>query len=176
MAMVGGFDVHRQQITFDYVDNDGLDGAVGPDPSGDAEDVAELAGRALSGWGRTVRAGGLHRVVDLSEELAAAGVGVHLGDPAEIAVLRGPKKRAKTDRTDAKLLRHAVVESRRFPEWSAIPPVHVLEIRALGRFDCALTASAELAATSSAQFPTRAARRFGRCYRWRVARRWPLLT
>ena len=24
MAIVGGFDVHRKQITFDYVDNDGL--------------------------------------------------------------------------------------------------------------------------------------------------------
>ena len=24
MTMVGGFDVHRQQITFDYVDDDGL--------------------------------------------------------------------------------------------------------------------------------------------------------
>ena len=24
MTMVGGFDVHRQQITFDYVDSDGL--------------------------------------------------------------------------------------------------------------------------------------------------------
>jgi len=24
MTMVGGFDVHRKQITFDYVDNDGL--------------------------------------------------------------------------------------------------------------------------------------------------------
>ena len=24
MTMVGGFDVHRKQITFDYVDSDGL--------------------------------------------------------------------------------------------------------------------------------------------------------
>lgn len=24
MTIVGGFDVHRQQITFDYVDNNGL--------------------------------------------------------------------------------------------------------------------------------------------------------
>jgi hypothetical protein len=24
MTIVGGFDVHRQQITFDYVDNEGL--------------------------------------------------------------------------------------------------------------------------------------------------------
>ena len=45
MTMVGGLDVHRQQITFDYVDNDGV-GPVGPDPPGDAEDVAGMAGRA----------------------------------------------------------------------------------------------------------------------------------
>src|SRR5208283_4630872 len=47
----------------------------------------------------------------------------HLGDPAEIAGLRGPKKRAKTDRADARLLRTLLVEGR-FPE-SWIPPAHV---------------------------------------------------
>ena len=46
----------------------------------------------------------------VSEELAAAGVGVHLGDPAETAALRGPKKRAKTDRADARLLRTLLLE------------------------------------------------------------------
>ena len=65
-----------------------------------------------------------------------AGVGAHLGDPAEIAVLRGPKKRAKTDRADARLLRTLLLEGR-FPE-SWIPPAHVLEIRSLGRLYCTL--------------------------------------
>jgi hypothetical protein len=37
-------------------------------------------------------------------------VGVHLGDPAEIAGLRGRKKRAKTDRADARLLRTLLVQ------------------------------------------------------------------
>jgi len=37
-------------------------------------------------------------------------VGVHVGDPAEIAGLRGPKKRAKTDRADARLLRTLLLE------------------------------------------------------------------
>ena len=46
MTMVGGLDVHRQQITFDYVDDDGF-GALGSDPPGDAANVAALAGRAL---------------------------------------------------------------------------------------------------------------------------------
>ena len=59
-----------------------------------------------------------------------------MGDPAEIATLRGPKKRAKTDRADARLLRTLLVEGR-FPE-SWIPPAHVAEIRALGRLYCAL--------------------------------------
>jgi transposase len=72
----------------------------------------------------------------VSEELAAAGLGVHLGDPAETAALRGRKKRAKTDRADARLLRTLLVEGR-FPE-SWIPPAHVLEIRTLGRLYCTL--------------------------------------
>jgi transposase len=59
-----------------------------------------------------------------------------LGDPAEIAALRGPKKRAKTDRADAKLVRTLLLEGR-FPE-SWIPPAHVVEIRTLGRLYCAL--------------------------------------
>jgi transposase len=135
MTMVGGLDVHRQQITFDYVDDDGLVhwGQIRPAtrktlrawlgehcPDGDGEFALE----GCTGW----------RYV--SEELAAAGVGVHLGDPAEIAVLRGPKRRAKTDRADAKLLRTLVVEGR-FPE-SWIPPTHVAEIRTLGRLYCTL--------------------------------------
>ena len=130
MTMVGGLDVHRQQITFDYVDSDGLVrwGQIRPAtrktlrawlaehcPDG----AGEFALEGCTGW----------RYV--SEELAAAGVGVHLGDPAEIAALRGPKKRAKTDRADARLLRTLLLEGR-FPE-SWIPPAHVVEMRTLGR-------------------------------------------
>ena len=89
-------------------------------PDGDADFALE----GCTGW----------RYV--SEELAAAGLGVHLGDPAEIAALRGPKKRAKTDRADARLLRTLLLEGR-FPE-SWIPPAHVLEIRTLGRLYCTL--------------------------------------
>jgi transposase len=89
-------------------------------PEGDADFALE----GCTGW----------RYV--SEELAAVGVGVHVGDPAEIAAARGPKKRAKTDRADAKLLRTLLLEER-FPE-SWIPPAHVLEIRSLGRLYCTL--------------------------------------
>lgn len=135
MTMVGGLDVHRQQITFDYVDDDGVVhwGQIRPAtrkmlrawlaehcPDGDGEFALE----GCTGW----------RYV--SEELAAAGVVVHLGDPAEIAALRGAKRRAKTDRADARLARTLLMEGR-FPE-SWIPPAHVVEIRTLGRLYCAL--------------------------------------
>ena len=133
-------------------------GAVGSDPPGDPADVAgwlaehcpdgdgEFALEGCTGW----------RYV--SEELAAAGMGVHLGDPAEIAALRGPKKRAKTDRADAQLLRTLLLEGR-FPE-SWIPPAHVVEIRTLGRLYCRLMD--ERRPGSSASMPscsTRAAHR-----------------
>ena len=135
MTMVGGFDVHRQQITFDYVDDDGLVhwGQIRPATrktlrgwlaehclDGDAEFALE----GCTGWRYVV------------EELCAAEVGAHLGDPAEIAVRRGPKKRAKTDRADARLLRTLLLEGR-FPE-SWIPLAHVVEIRTLGRLYCTL--------------------------------------
>ena len=101
----------------------GKDAWRNPAPVRDPGDRPDLL-RVCTGW----------RYV--SEELAAAGVGVHLGDPAEIAALRGPKKRAKTDHADAKLLRTLLLEGR-FPE-SWIPPAHVLEIRTLGRLYCTL--------------------------------------
>jgi len=85
---------------------------------------AEFALEGCTGW----------RYV--TEELAAAGVRVHLGDPAEIAALRGRKRRAKTDRADARLLRTLLLQGR-FPE-SWIPSAQVVEIRTLGRLYCAL--------------------------------------
>jgi transposase len=109
MTMVGGLDVHRQQITFDYVDDDGVvrSGQIRPATRNTLrgwlsehcpEGNAEFALEGCTGWRY------------ISEELEAAGVGVHLGDPAEIAGLRGRKKRAKTDRADARLLRTLVLE------------------------------------------------------------------
>src|ERR1700730_334659 len=135
MTIVGGLDVHRKQITFDYVDDDGLMhwGQIRPAtrqtlrgwlaehcPDGNGEFALE----GCTGW----------RYV--CEALAAAGMVAHLGDPAGTAALRGPRKRAKTDRADARLLRTLLVEGR-FPE-SWIPPAHVVEIRTLGRLYCAL--------------------------------------
>jgi len=135
MTMVGGFDVHRKQITFDYVDDDGLVRVGEIRPATRATLRAWLGERCLAGDAEFALEGctGWRYVVD---ELAAAGVVAHLGDPAEIAAARGPKKRAKTDRADARLLRTLLVQGR-FPE-SWISPVHVLEIRTLGRLYCTL--------------------------------------
>ena len=150
MTIVGGFDVHREQITFDYVDDDGLVhwGQIRPATRSTLrrwlaercpDGAGEFALEGCTGW----------RYV--SEELAVAGIGVHMGDPAEIAALRGPKKRAKTDRADARLLRTLLLEGR-FPE-SWIPPAHVLEIRTLGRLYCAADGRAA-SPGSSASMPS----------------------
>ena len=136
MTIVGGFDVHRKQLTFDYMDSETGEvrsGQIRPAtrkmlrnwldehcPRGDAEFAVE----GCTGWRYVV------------EELTAAGAVAHLADPAETAGLRGPKKRAKSDRTDARLLRTLRWEGR-LPE-SAIPPAQVLELRTLGRLYCAL--------------------------------------
>ena len=104
------------------------------------------------------------------DELATAGVVAHLGDPAEIATLRGPKKRAKTDRAAARLLRTLLLEGR-FPE-SWIPPAHVVEVRTLGRLYCTLMDERRAwQQRIHASCFTRAAHRFGRCCRWRAATR-----
>ena len=65
------------------------------------------------------------------EELQRAGIIAHVGEPAETAARRGPKRRAKTDRSDAQLLRDLLMEGRIPESW--IPPAPVLEARALVR-------------------------------------------
>jgi transposase len=49
------------------------------------------------------------------EEVARAGHRAHLADPAETAVKRGPKRRAKTDRADCDLLLR-LLSARELPE------------------------------------------------------------
>jgi transposase len=72
----------------------------------------------------------------IAEELARAGVQVHLAEPADTATARGRKKRVKTDRADARLIRELLAEGRLPESW--VPPWQVLEIRTLGRLYCAL--------------------------------------
>jgi transposase len=130
MAIVGGLDIHRKQITFDYVDTD----------TGELQrgQVAPADRSHLAGW-LARRFAGRHDVEFalegctgwryVAEELAAAGAVAHVGEPADTAALRGRKRHAKTDRTDSRHLRQLLADGR-LPEcW--IPPSHVLECRAL---------------------------------------------
>jgi transposase len=64
----------------------------------------------------------------VAEELRAAGADVHLAEPAETAARRGNKKRAKTDRGDARHLRELLMIGRVPESW--IPPDHLLDLRA----------------------------------------------
>lgn len=137
MAIVGGFDVHRAQITFDYLDIDTGEvsrGQIRPatrevlgrwlaERFAGRQDVA-LAVEGCTGWRFVV------------EEMLRAGVEAHLAEPAETATQRGRKKRAKTDRADARLQRELLAAGRLPESW--IPPAHVLEVRTLGRLYVAL--------------------------------------
>ena len=126
MAIVMGLDVHREQITFDALDTDTGEVRRGRIRPTDRETLRQF----LCGFdGREVEAAleattGWRFVV---EELRAAGVGAHLAEPAETRSLRGTKRRAKTDRLDARHLRDLLL-ARRLPE-SWIPPEHLLELR-----------------------------------------------
>ena len=130
MTILGGLDIHRGQVTFDYVDTATGEVSTGKIrephrerfrewlmslPDTDAEFVME----GCTGW------------LYVAEELAAAGMRARVADPAEAAALKGNKRRAKTDRADAKHLRMLLVDDRVPDSW--IPPAHVDQTRALGR-------------------------------------------
>jgi transposase len=129
MTIVGGFDIHRRQVTFDYLDTvtgQVRRGRITPacretlrrwlERFAGCEDVT-FAVEGCTGWRFVV------------EELQRAGITALLAEPAETAGRRGPKRRAKTDRADARHLRILVAEGRVPCSW--IPPEHVNELRAL---------------------------------------------
>jgi transposase len=134
MDIVGGFDVHRKQITFDYVQIETGESHRGEIRPADREHLrgwleefaerfcgrqAAFALEATTGWRYVV------------EELQRAGCDAHLAEPADTRVLRGRKKRAKTDRLAAKHLRELLVINRLPESW--VPPEHIQEIRTLMR-------------------------------------------
>ena len=84
----------------------------------------EVALEATTGWRFVV------------EELHAVGAEPHLAEPAEASALKGNKKRAKTDRGDARHLRELLMTGR-LPE-SYIAPEHLLDLRARVRLRHAL--------------------------------------
>src|SRR2546427_10706659 len=105
MPIVGGLDIHRKQITFDYLDAD--TGQVRRGQISPADRVhlrawlARFAGRedvafaleACTGWRY------------IAEELAAAGITVPLAEPAATAFAPSRKRHAQTDKTDSRHLR-----------------------------------------------------------------------
>src|SRR5271165_6794993 len=129
MPIVGGLDIHRKQITFDY-----LDTATGEVKRGQ---IAPADRAHLRAWlarfaGRDDVAFALEGCTGwryIAEELAAAGITAHVAEPADTAFARGRKRHAKTDKTDSRHLRELLAEGR-LPEcW--IPPSRILECRAL---------------------------------------------
>jgi transposase len=124
-------DLHRQQITFDAMDTSSGEVWRGrvwqPDRErlrrwlrddvarrADGQPVA-LAVEGCTGWRYVV------------EEITAAGFEAHVAEPADTQAARGRKHRAKTDRSDARLLRE-LLQRGELPE-SWIPPAVVLEWR-----------------------------------------------
>ena len=128
-VIVAGFDVHRRQITFDALDTvtgelwrgqldstaAAIQGWVGRFPGR----VVHVAVEACTGWLFVCRA------------VEAAGGTVHLAEPVETSALRGRKRRAKTDRADAKWLRQLLCEGRLPESWC--PPEHVRQWRSRAR-------------------------------------------
>jgi len=129
--MVGGLDLHRGQITFDVVATETgevwrgrlgqptrarfrhwLESELAPRANGAS---VGLAVEGCTGWRYVV------------EEITAAGFEAHLAEPADTQAARGRKRRAKTDRTDARLLRDLLADGDLPESW--IPPACVLEWR-----------------------------------------------
>jgi transposase len=127
VTIVMGLDQHRAQITAEWIDTSTGEVSRTRIASADRDRVRRFAARfrdqklevaleATTGWRFVV------------EELQTIGAQVHLAEPAETAARRGTKKRAKSDRADARHLRELVMVGRLPESW--IPPEHLLELRA----------------------------------------------
>lgn len=126
MGIVGGFDLHRRQITYDYIDTvtaEATRGVLRPATRQalrewlnqlDRTDAA-FAVEATTGWRFVV------------EELERAGMEAHVAEPAETRARRSKKRRAKTDRADARHLRDLLLTGTLPESW--VPTVFISEMR-----------------------------------------------
>jgi transposase len=124
-AIIAGFDVHLRQITFDCLDSQTGEvtrGRIASEPAAVEEWVEEFGGRevhvaleACSGWLFVARA------------VERSGGVPHLAETVETRALRGRKRRAKTDRQDARWLRELLAEGRLPEAW--IAPEHIRQWR-----------------------------------------------
>ena len=129
MPIVGGLDIHRKQITFDYLDTGTGQVRRGQISPADREHLRAWLARFAGCEDVAFAAEGCTGWRYVAEELTAAGIAAHLAEPADTAFARGRKRHAKTDKTDCRHLRQLLAEGR-LPEcW--IPPGHILECRAL---------------------------------------------
>lgn len=121
-----GFDLHRAQITYDVLDTDSGEVRTGRIRPANRHTVRAFLARytdtptvvaveAMTGW----------RFV--AEECARAGLDVKLAEPAETRSRQDRKRRAKTDKLDARLLRELLMQDRLPESW--IAPAHILDLR-----------------------------------------------
>ena len=131
--VVAGFDVHRSQITFDALDRDSgevIRGRIDSTPA------------AVAAWSSASRAA--RSTWPSRPAPAGSSSATRWPPPAPprtwrsppTRALRGKKRRAKTDREDARWLRTLLDEGRLPEPW--IPPAHICERRTLTRLRKAL--------------------------------------
>ncbi|MBV8733505.1 MAG: IS110 family transposase [Solirubrobacterales bacterium] len=128
-VIAAGFDVHRRQITVDA-----LDTATGEVSRGQIESTPAAVEHWVAGFpGRVV-----HVAVEactgwlfVCRALERCGAVAHLAEPVETSALRGRKRRAKTDRADARWLRQLLCDGRLPEAWA--PPEHVRQWRTRAR-------------------------------------------
>lgn len=131
MESVTGLDLHRSQITFKTVDLRTGQVERGRVLPGARDSFREWLDHFEPGVDAHFAVEGTTGWRFVAEELSAHGFTTHLADPAELSALRGPKRRAKTDRADCDLMVQLLLEGRIPESW--IPPAHILELRTLVR-------------------------------------------
>jgi len=122
-----GLDQHRGQVTADWLEVETGEVSRARIAPAHREGVRrflqrfggadlDVALEATTGWRFVV------------EEIRAVGGRAHLAEPAETSARRGNKKRAKSDRADARHLRELLMIARLPESW--IAPDHLLDLRA----------------------------------------------
>src|SRR5215207_4437838 len=122
-----GLDQHRGQITAEWIETETGELSRARIAPAHREPVRrflcrfrgvdlDVALEATTGWRFVV------------EEVRRVGGRAHLAEPAETSARRANKKRAKSDRADARHLRELLMVARLPESW--IPPDHLLDLRA----------------------------------------------
>jgi transposase len=117
MAIVAGFDVQRGQITFV---------ALGTGAGGVSRGRIDATAAAVALWAKRFAGREMRVAVEactgwllVCDALVGAGAVAHLAEPVETRALRGRKRRARTDREDARWLRELLADGRLPEAWIA---------------------------------------------------------